>query len=136
MLDVKSCRGADVDSDHYLVRGKLQVKFKAVEKIHAERKRIPAIENLRNQSKVEEFNLALHNRFSCLPVEEDLETQWSTIKETIKEVSSEVLGECLKVPPPASGVCGLQLLRHWIAERLALLDAKMSPLNLGLYYFL
>ena len=93
MLDVKSCRGADVGSDHYLVRGKLRVKFKAVEKIHAERKRIPAIENLRNQSKVEEFNLALHNRFSCLPVEEDLEAQWSTIKETIKEVSSEVLGE-------------------------------------------
>ncbi|KAL5263387.1 hypothetical protein ACHWQZ_G008677 [Mnemiopsis leidyi] len=93
LLDVKSCRGADVGSDHYLVRGKLRVKFKAVEKIHAERKKIPAIENLRNQSKVEEFNLALHNRFSCLPVEEDLEAQWSNIKKTIKEVSTEVLGE-------------------------------------------
>ena len=93
LLDVKSCRGADVGSDHYLVRGKLRVKFKAVEKIHTERKKIPATENLRNQSKVEEFNIALSNRFSCLPVEEDLESQWSTIKETIKEVSTEVLGE-------------------------------------------
>ena len=93
LLDVRSCRGADIGSDHYLVRGQFRVKLMAVQKMNASRRISPAIENLRDQSKVEEYCIALQNRFSCLPMEENLDGEWTLVKDTIKEVSMEVLGE-------------------------------------------
>ena len=93
LLDVRSCRGADIGSDHYLVRGQFRVKLMAVQKMNVSRRKSPAIENLRDQSKVEEYCIALQNRFSCLPMEENLDGEWTLVKDTIKEVSMEVLGE-------------------------------------------
>jgi hypothetical protein len=65
----------------------------AVQKMNVSRRKSPAIENLRDQSKVEEYCIALQNRFSCLPMEENLDGEWTLVKDTIKEVSMEVLGE-------------------------------------------
>ena len=56
----------------------------AVKKIQALCKRLPAIENLRDQSKVEEYCDALHNRFSCWEEEEeeeeDPDKEWESIR--------------------------------------------------------
>ena len=93
LLDVRTYRGADIGSDHYLVRSPVRIKLRGVKKIHTSSKRLPAIENLRDQSKIEEYCIALQNRFSCLPVEENLDEEWGSIRDTIKEVSMEVLGQ-------------------------------------------
>ncbi len=93
LLDVKTCRGADIGSDHYLVRGKLRIKLLAVEKMQASTRSIPAIEHLRDQTKVEEYNILLQNRFSCLPHEESLEDMWNGFRDTVSDVSMEVLGQ-------------------------------------------
>ena len=93
LLDVRTYRGADIGSDHYLVKSPVRIKLMAVKKMQASHKRLPAIENLRDQSKVEEYCIALHNRFSCLAVEEDLDKEWESIRDGIKEVSMEVLGQ-------------------------------------------
>ena len=93
LLDVRSYRGADIGSDHYLVKSPVRIKLMAVKKIQASCKRLPAIENLRDQSKVEEYCVALHNRFSCLEEEEDLDKEWEAIRDGITEVSMEVLGQ-------------------------------------------
>ena len=54
---------------------------------------MPAIEHLRDHSLVAEYNIALHNRFSCLEPEQDLEALWSEFKNSVHEVSMDVLGQ-------------------------------------------
>ena len=92
LIDVKVCRGADIGSDHYLVRGRLKIKLQSVAKINATRPDVPAIERLRNMTKVEEYNVTLQNCFECLDSEVDLESMWDNFKQTISDVSMEVLG--------------------------------------------
>ena len=58
LIDVKACRGADIGSDHYLIRGRLKIKLKSVAKINASKNHVPAIERLRNLTKIEEYNVA------------------------------------------------------------------------------
>ena len=96
LIDVKVCRGADIGSDHYLVRGRLKIKLKSVAKINANKNHMPAIERLRNLTKIEEYNVALKNRFELLDSEVDLERMWGQFKQTVSDVSMEVLG---KRPP-------------------------------------
>ena len=93
LLDVKVCRGADIGSDHYLVRARLQIKLQSVAKIAAKRHDVPAIEHLRNSSKVQEYNVAFQNRFDCLANEVNLEDMWDNFKQTVNDVSMEVLGK-------------------------------------------
>ena len=96
LIDVKVCRGADIGSDHYLVRGRLKIKLKSVAKINANKNHMPAIERLRNLSKIKEYNVALKNRFELLDSEVDLQRMWGQFKQTVSDVSMEVLG---KRPP-------------------------------------
>ena len=88
-MDVRAYRGADIGSDHYLVKSPDRIKLMAVKKMQSSCKRLPAIENLRDQSKIKEYNIALSNRFKDLPVDENLDNEW----EFIKEVSINVLGQ-------------------------------------------
>ena len=59
LIDVKVCRGADIGAD--LVRGRLKIKLKSVAKINANKNHMPAIERLRNLTKIKEYNVALKN---------------------------------------------------------------------------
>ena len=93
LVDVKVCRGADIGSDHYLVRGRLKIKLQSVTKRIATEHSVPAIERLRNWTKVEEYNVTLQNRFECLDSEVDLENMWENFRDTITDVSIEVLGK-------------------------------------------
>ena len=93
LLDVRSYRGADIGSDHYLVKSPMRIKLMSNGKAQSSSRRVPAIENLRDHSKVEEYCIALQNRFSSLPVEENLDEEWGQVRDSIKEVSMEVLGE-------------------------------------------
>ena len=93
LLNVKVCRGADIGSDHYLVRGRLRIKLLSVKKTQERKLAIPAIEHLRDRSLVSEYNVALRNRFDCLEPEVDLESMWDSFKESVSQVSMEVLGQ-------------------------------------------
>ncbi|XP_063678514.1 uncharacterized protein LOC134814345 [Bolinopsis microptera] len=93
LLDVRTYRGADIGSDHYLVKSPMRIKLMGIKKIQGSHRKAPAIELLRDQSKVQEYCIALHNRFSGLPVEESLDGEWELVKEGIREVSLEVLGQ-------------------------------------------
>ena len=93
LLDVKVCRGADIGSDHYLVRGRLRIKLMSIKKNQERKLAIPAIEHLRDRSLVLEYNVALSNRFDCLEPEVDLESMWDDFKESVSQVSMEVLGQ-------------------------------------------
>ena len=93
LLDVKVCRGADIGSDHYLVRGRLRIKLLSIKKNQERKLAIPAIERLRDRSLVSEYNVALRNRFDCLEPEVDLESMWDDFKQGVSQVSMEVLGQ-------------------------------------------
>ncbi|KAL5266167.1 hypothetical protein ACHWQZ_G006724 [Mnemiopsis leidyi] len=93
LLDVKVCRGADIGSDHYLVLGLLKIRLQSVAKVNAKRNDVPAIERLRDGTKVIEYNIALHNRFASLDSEVDLEGMWKAFSQTVSDVSLEVLGK-------------------------------------------
>jgi len=93
LFDVKVCRGADIGSDHYLVLGLLKIKLQSVTKINANRPNVPAIERLRDRTKVTEYNVALQNRFASLDNEVDLEDMWRNLSQTVTDVSLEVLGK-------------------------------------------
>lgn len=93
LLDVKVCRGADIGSDHYLVRGRLRIKLLSTKKRQGQIPVVPAIEHLRDRSLIAEYNVALQNRFECLDPETNLEEMWHGFKSSVSQVSMEVLGQ-------------------------------------------
>ena len=93
LLDVRSYRGADIGSDHYLVRGYLQLKLQSVAKRKSSNHCLPALERLRDKSQVEEYNKALEEKLRAIKFEDmDVEHVWSNLRDTISNVSMEVLG--------------------------------------------
>ena len=89
LIDVKVCRGADIGFDHYMVRGLLRSKLQSVAKMN----HVPAIDRLRDLTKVAEYNIALKNRFELLDTDDNLESIWGQFKQTVTDVSMEILGK-------------------------------------------
>ena len=93
LMDVKVCRGADIGSDHYLVRGRLRIKLMSSKKNQERKLVIPAIERLRDRSLIYKYNIAIKNRFDCLESEVNLESTWDNFKQSVTQVSMELLGQ-------------------------------------------
>ena len=95
MLDVRSFRGDDCDTDHYLViakvRERLAVGKEASQRFHRQRF------NLRkpNEPEVrEQYQIEFTNRFAALEnsnVYEDVNRTWENIKENIQTSAKESL---------------------------------------------
>ena len=93
LLDVRSFRGADVGSDHYLVRGFLKIKLSKNRVQKTASFKAPALERLRDRSKVLEYNEALTQRFNASPINcTSLDNAWKSFKENVSEVSMDILG--------------------------------------------
>jgi hypothetical protein len=95
ILDVQSFRGADCDTDHYLVvaktRERLAVIKQAAQKFDAERFNLKKLSELevRKQNQIK-----ISNRFAAfenLNVSEDINRAWENIKESIKISAKESL---------------------------------------------
>lgn len=95
LLDVKVRRGADANTDHYLVTANLQLKLKAVEKPKQTRIKFDT-KKLTNDQIRADFTLTLRNRFLALQEAADDESNvnddWNKIKTAINNTSSEILG--------------------------------------------
>ncbi|VDO84442.1 unnamed protein product, partial [Schistosoma margrebowiei] len=97
MEDVRTRRGADVASDHHLVVANLKLKLKknwtsgqtAIQRFNTA--------FLRDTDKLNEFKIALNNRFQALQdlrkeEETSMEDNWKGIKEALTLTCQEVLG--------------------------------------------
>ena len=97
LQDVRVRRGADVASDHHLLVARVKLRLRR--NFAGERNQRNKFNTilLRDPIKLQEFKLALSNRFQALQElteenEATIDTVWSTAKETIKTVCQQVLG--------------------------------------------
>ena len=92
--DVRTYRGADVGSDHYLVVATLKIKLKS--SVNKKKHKILDIEKLKKETIQERFCLELRNRFSVLEhqetTEQNVEEDWKEIKDAIINTAQEVIG--------------------------------------------
>ncbi len=94
LQDVRVYRGADVNSDHYLVAATIKLKLKKVSSQGQRRKQLD-ITKLRCPDTNAAFVLELKNRFGALSDEvedQNVSNKWDTIKNTYCETAKKVLG--------------------------------------------
>jgi len=96
ILDVRSFRRADCDTDHYLVvvklRERLAVRKQAAQKFEGERFNLGKLKELEVKEK---YHIEITNRSAALEnlnVDEDVNRVWENIKENLKTVAKESLG--------------------------------------------
>ena len=96
LLDVRVLRGADVDSDHYLLISDVQLKLK--KRVQEKNPRIKYnTKALQHRDVLDSFKLELSNKFQTLEnlnqeETEDVEIHWNKIKVALNETSRSVLG--------------------------------------------
>jgi hypothetical protein len=98
ILDVRSFRGADCDSDHYLVvanvRERLAVGKPLVKKMDVERFNL---KQLNEEEVKEQYQVTIKNKFAALENlddNEDINKAWKTIRENIRISAKESIGLC------------------------------------------
>ena len=107
VTDVRTYRGADVDSDHHLVIGSIRLKLASVRK-KEEGRRCYNVQKLMLKDVIQKFSLELKNRFCCLAETEtgeeekeddaqmepttSLEKKWNNFKKTYNGAAEKILG--------------------------------------------
>ncbi|PIO67948.1 homeobox domain protein [Teladorsagia circumcincta] len=88
--DVRVFRGANIGSDHYMVRAAIELKLKKLRTTLTTR---PFdVEKLKDPGIASRFALELRNRFDILGKMNNLEDEWAAIKGTIQLSAEKVIG--------------------------------------------
>ena len=95
-MDTRAMSGADIASDHQLVRSKIKLKLKRKQKNKAIRKKFD-IMKLQQPAIKAQFSLKLRNKYDILQDydetdDEEIEKQWQDFEAAYKETAQEVLG--------------------------------------------
>ena len=96
ILDVRSFRGSDFDTDNYLViaklRERLAIRKQAAQKFDGERF---SLRKLNELGVKEKYQIEIRNRFAALENlngDENVNRTWENIKENIKTSAKESIG--------------------------------------------
>jgi len=93
-LDVRSCRGGNVDSDHYLVIARMRARISYIKKIRGERVRKFCISKFQDENTTNMYAERLEESLKQLHCigGETIQEEWDICKSTIQQVAEEVLG--------------------------------------------
>jgi len=86
----RSYQGADVGSDHYLVKVTIKLRLKRRQE---QRPVKPfAVEKLKSDNSRAQYQLELSNRFQHLQDATNIEEQWALFRKAVSESAEEVVG--------------------------------------------
>ena len=88
--DVRTFRGADVGSDHHLIKAKIKIKLKKIK--HQEKIKPFAIEKLKSKRVEDEYKIKLRNRFQALEEKDNIDENWDLFKQAVLTTAEEVIG--------------------------------------------
>ncbi|XP_076028391.1 uncharacterized protein LOC143017487 [Oratosquilla oratoria] len=96
-LDVRAFRGAESDSDHFLVITKLRTKLKINKNLRAEKKKLYNVEQLKMEQKFTEHQVNIQNRFTATEETEEgdktnVDNEWRKIEEVVKGATEQIIG--------------------------------------------
>jgi hypothetical protein len=92
ILDLRSCSGADCDTDYYLVVAKVRERKQSAQKFDRERFNLKKLNELEARK---EYQIEITNKFAALEnlgEDEDINRAWESIEESIKTSAEESLG--------------------------------------------
>lgn len=92
LMDVRAWRGADCDSDHYLVIGKLRTRISNIKKERTKRSERWDIEKLADDAVKARYQEKLAEKLDSWEGEDSMENTWSRIKASIVEATREAVG--------------------------------------------
>ncbi|XP_072392459.1 uncharacterized protein [Diabrotica undecimpunctata] len=101
ILDCRNYRGANIDSDHYLIAGRIRAHILNARNDKTKPKIIKYnVDKLKCTEVERNFQICLDRKISEHPRSEvyptELSTNWEFMKTTLKETAEEVLGEVPK----------------------------------------
>jgi len=97
ILDVRSFRGPNIDSDHYLVAAKVRTRIRVVRHARTSMQRKLDIEKLQSQETVNAFSARLSDLLSQSSVDDDIGDMWGHISHSLREAAQDTIG--FKRPP-------------------------------------
>lgn len=82
-LDVRVKRGADMDSDHHLLVGKIRMKLAVKRKVGSRVQRRFETRKLQHSQIRQEWEISLQHRFQAFSEGENTDNKWSRCKNAI-----------------------------------------------------
>ena len=93
LTDVRVYRGAEVDSDHYLVMAKVKVKLRSAKQRRKQEKKID-LNRLKKEEIQEQYTVEINNRFAALqnPNNTTAQEDWENFRINTMEAAKETIG--------------------------------------------
>ena len=88
--DVRTMRGLNCDSDHFLVKTIVKQRFIRAQNKEVKWKQWNQV-NLLNPAKLKQYRTHLYNKLKRKEVQQGIEEEWTNIKEIIIESANEVI---------------------------------------------
>jgi len=89
--DVRSFRGANYDTDHFLVVAKFKLKLQSQKRLESKNNLPYNLERLKDDKIQQEFSVQMREHVENIE-EENIEEEWSKISKAITKVAEQVIG--------------------------------------------
>ncbi|PSN45867.1 hypothetical protein C0J52_19674 [Blattella germanica] len=89
--DVKTMRGPNVDSDHYLVKFVINQKLPRIYYKKHDKTKKWNNSNLKNLHTLKQYRLSLHSKLNAQPKNEDIEIEWENIKTAMIDAAQNTI---------------------------------------------
>ena len=92
VLDVRTIRGANIDSDHFLVAAKVRMRLSVANNVRNATQRKLDVEKLQSQRTADTFAARLSHLLSQSTQPDDISAQWDHISRSMRTAAEEVIG--------------------------------------------